>query len=135
MKSCIPEKPSSESKELEAGASACAEEEGAGKGSAEGGDGAGEEECKPPAKSDDEGVGEKGPPSESSSELNNSCDSESLDLQLSAVGDIPLHIDESDDNPSEVDDPKGGGLKNGDVSGLKDLSISSKVGVLIGRSR
>uniref|UniRef100_A0A3Q3WW78 BAR domain-containing protein n=1 Tax=Mola mola TaxID=94237 RepID=A0A3Q3WW78_MOLML len=137
--SSIPEGPSSESKDLDAGSShsqvqsPCAEEERAGKGSAEDGDRAEEEECQPPAEPDNKGDGEKAPASESSSELNNSCDSESLELQLSAVDDIPLHIDESDNNPSELDGPKGNGLENGEVSGLRDLSISRKVCVLIGK--
>ncbi|XP_037629869.1 bridging integrator 2a isoform X1 [Sebastes umbrosus] len=86
-----------------------------------------ESEPKPPAESDNKGDGEKAPPSESSSELNNSCDdSESLELQLSAADAGPLHIEEREDSP--VDTPKPNGLENGEVSGLssKDLSIPPK---------
>lgn len=73
-----------------------------------------EEGSKPP--------GEKGPPSESSSEEDVSCDSESLDLQLSAAADGGLlHIAESDDDGGEdLKSPKERGLENGDVSGSKD---------------
>ncbi|XP_018535066.1 bridging integrator 2a [Lates calcarifer] len=76
-----------------------------------------ESEPKPPAESD-KGDGEKGPGSESSSELNNSCDSESLDLQLSAADNSPLHIEEREDSPVTVSSPKSNGLKNGEVSGF-----------------
>lgn len=80
-----------------------------------------ESEPKPPADA------EKAPPSESSSELlNNSGDSESLELQLSAADDGPLHIEEREDSPVELNTPKANGVENGDVSGLhsdtKDLS-------------
>lgn len=84
-----------------------------------------EEECEPSA-----GCGEKAPPSESSSEENISCDSESLDLQLSAVADSSLRIDESDDSPEELSSPKENGLENGKVSGMESLSTPHKVGVL-----
>ncbi|GAA6216632.1 bridging integrator 2 [Lates japonicus] len=77
-----------------------------------------ESEPKPPAESDSKGDGEKGPGSESSSELNNSCDSESLDLQLSAADNSPLHIEEREDSPVTVSSPKSNGLKNGEVSGF-----------------
>lgn len=70
--------------------------------------------------------GEKSPASASSSELNVSCDSESLELQLSAAG--PLHIEED----AVTSDPeKPNGLGNGVVSGLnsdpKDQSTLHKV--------
>lgn len=90
-----------------------------------GGDSKQVEECEPSA-----GCGEKAPPSESSSEENISCDSESLDLQLSAVADSSLRIDESDDSPEELSSPKENGLENGKVSGMESLSTPHKVGVL-----
>ncbi|XP_070767202.1 bridging integrator 2a [Enoplosus armatus] len=87
-----------------------------------------ESEPKPPAESDTKGDGEKASPSESSSELNNSCDSESLELQLSAADCGPLHIEEG--SLEDLDTPKPNGLKNGDVSGFnsdtKDLNIPHK---------
>ncbi|XP_051281312.1 bridging integrator 2a [Dicentrarchus labrax] len=79
-----------------------------------------ESEPKPPAESENKGDVEKAPPSESSSELNNSCDSESLELQLSAATDGPLHIEEREDSPVAFNPPKPNGLENGEVS--KDLS-------------
>uniref|UniRef100_A0A3B5BGV4 Bridging integrator 2 n=1 Tax=Stegastes partitus TaxID=144197 RepID=A0A3B5BGV4_9TELE len=91
---------------------------------------------KPPAESDNKGGGKKAPPSESSSELNNSYDSESLDLQLSAADNGPLHIEERDDSPATLDTPKPNGLENGGVSGFnsdtKDLSDAHKVCHLVG---
>lgn len=86
--------------------------------------GAKEEESEPPAESDNNGDGEKAP-SESSCELNISCDSVSLDLQLSAA-DGPLHIEEGDDSPADLNTSKPNGLENGEVSGMKELSISHK---------
>lgn len=84
-----------------------------------------EEECETSAEAE-----EKAPPSESSSEQNLSCDSESLDLQLSAAaGSGLLHIDESDDSPEDLGSPKENGLENGEVSGMKDLGSTPKVGV------
>lgn len=75
--------------------------------------------------------GDKAPPSESSCELNNSCDSESLELQLAAADGGPLHIQENEDLAA----PKSNGLENGDVSGFnsddKDLNIPHKVCHLI----
>uniref|UniRef100_UPI0037E98AFA bridging integrator 2a n=1 Tax=Semicossyphus pulcher TaxID=241346 RepID=UPI0037E98AFA len=81
-----------------------------------------EEESEPPAESDNKGDGEKAPPSDSSSELNNSCDSESLDLQLSAAEVGPLHIEEREDSPVHLGAPKPNGLENGGVSELDSLS-------------
>ncbi|XP_043972252.1 bridging integrator 2a [Gambusia affinis] len=79
--------------------------------------------------------GEKAPPSESSSELNNSCESESLELQLSAAQSETLHIEEEedeDDDSATLDSQKANGLKNGDVSGLNsdtsELRIPDKDG-------
>lgn len=85
----------------------------------------GGEAPKEPAEEKD---GEKAPPSASSSELNVSCDSESLELQLSAAHSGPLHIEED----AVTSDPeKPNGLENGVVSGLnsdpKDLSTLHKV--------
>ncbi|XP_078110167.1 bridging integrator 2a [Sander vitreus] len=89
-----------------------------------------EEEPTPPAGSDNKGDGEKAPPSESSSELNNSCDSLSLELQLSAADDSPLHIEEREGTLPVLNTPRPNGLENGEVSGLtsdtKDLSIPHK---------
>ncbi|KAF7209157.1 bridging integrator 2a [Nothobranchius furzeri] len=82
------------------------------------GDGDQVEEGKGVEESDHLKDGKKAPPSESSCELNNSCDSESLDLQLSAAQSGPLHIDEGDDSPETLDAPKADALKNGDISGL-----------------
>lgn len=74
---------------------------------------------------------EKADPSESSCEENFSCDSESLDLQLSAAADSSLlHIEESDENPEDLGSPKQKGLENGNVSGVKELSSPHKVCVL-----
>ncbi|XP_068608480.1 bridging integrator 2a [Brachionichthys hirsutus] len=118
------------------------EEEGAAKTSGEDGNKVEEEkvineeepEAKPPAGSDDKGDnqgadqgadkgdGENPAPSDSSSELNNSCDSESLELQLSAADGVQLHIEESEDSMDEVTPPKPNGLENGGVSGASDLS-------------
>ncbi|XP_040007760.1 bridging integrator 2a isoform X2 [Xiphias gladius] len=83
---------------------------------------------KPPAESDDKGDAEKAPESESSSELNNSCDSESLELQLSAADNGPLHIEEREDSPVTLDTPKSNGLENGEVSEVdtKDLGVPHK---------
>ncbi|XP_060913881.1 bridging integrator 2a [Labrus mixtus] len=85
-----------------------------------------EEESEPPGESDNQGDGAKAPPSDSSSELNNSCDSESLDMQLSAAGVGALHIEEREDSPVHLESLKANGLENGEVSGfdsdIKDLS-------------
>lgn len=82
-----------------------------------------EEESEPSAECD-----EKAPPSESSSEENFSCDSESLEHQLSAVAAADsslLHIDESDGSLEDLNVPKENGL--GNISGMKDLSSPHKV--------
>ncbi|KAM3872106.1 bridging integrator 2a [Diretmus argenteus] len=95
-----------------------------------------EEESEPEPSSDRDAVasdnkreGEK-PPSESSSELNNSYDSESLELQLSAVGNSPLYIEEKEESTVALDSPKSKGLENGDVSDFdsdaKELSLPHK---------
>ncbi|TNM86774.1 hypothetical protein fugu_007004 [Takifugu bimaculatus] len=76
------------------------------------------EESEPSAERD-----EKALPSESSSEENVSCDSESLEQQLSAVAAADsglLHIDESDGSLEDLNVPKENGL--GNVPGMKDLS-------------
>uniref|UniRef100_A0A3Q0S7D5 Bridging integrator 2a n=1 Tax=Amphilophus citrinellus TaxID=61819 RepID=A0A3Q0S7D5_AMPCI len=90
-----------------------------------------EEESKPPAESENKGDGKKDLPSASSSELNNSCESDSLELQLSAADNGPLHIEEADDSPVTLHSPKLNGLENGDTSGLnseaKDPSTPHKV--------
>ncbi|XP_034029346.1 bridging integrator 2a [Thalassophryne amazonica] len=122
-----PESPSSQSKIQ----SSAAEEETAAAGTAEEDVKSGEEsnqveeekslkegeaEPEPPAGSDLKGDCEKEPPSESSSELSNSCDSESLELQLSGVNGGTLHIEERDDGPAAPDSPEPKALENGEVS-------------------
>lgn len=60
--------------------------------------------------------GEKAP-SESSSELDKSCDSESLEQKLAAADNDPLHIEEEEDDvPTLLDTASSKGLENGDVS-------------------
>lgn len=93
-----------------------------------------EEESGAPAESDHKEDGEKAPPSDSSSELNASCDSESLDLQLSAADAGPLYIEEREDSPVQPGSPKAKRLQNGlesdptDPSGpQKDASVSPDV--------
>ncbi|XP_034445361.1 bridging integrator 2a [Hippoglossus hippoglossus] len=75
-------------------------------------------ELEPPAESDVKGDGEEAPASDSSSELNNSCDSESLELQLSAADNGPLHIEEREDSPVTLNTLKSNGLEDREVSGL-----------------
>lgn len=95
---------------------------------ATGGDGKQEEEKRSVKEEGSEPPAEKGPPSESSSEEDVSCDSESLDLQLSAAADGGLlHIEESDDGAEDLKSPKEHGLENGDVSGTKDPGTPQKV--------
>ncbi|XP_014324215.1 bridging integrator 2 [Xiphophorus maculatus] len=91
------------------------------------------EEGKSSKEVEDKKDGEKAPPSESSSELNNSCESESLELQLSAAQSETLHIEEEEEEASAtLDSQKANGLKNGDVSGLNsdtsELRIPDKDG-------
>lgn len=74
--------------------------------------------------------GEKAPPSESSSELNGSCDSVSLELQLSAAHSGPLHIEE-DDSTVTPDPAKPNGLVSGLNSDPKDPSTPHKVGFVM----
>lgn len=81
-----------------------------------------ESEPKLPAESDNKEDRKKALPSASSSELDNSCDSESLELQLSAVNNSPLHIEERGDSPVNHNTSKPNGLENGEVSGLSDTS-------------
>ncbi|XP_017274733.1 bridging integrator 2a [Kryptolebias marmoratus] len=67
--------------------------------------------------------GGRAPPSESSSELNVSCDSESLDLQLSAAHSGPLHIEEDDPaKPSALEN----GVVDGSVPEPRELSTPRK---------
>lgn len=133
--SSIVENPTSESRDLDAVSSSSeVHSPSAGGGAAaEDGPGAEEEEegvkegdSAPPAKSDNEGQDEKTPASDSSSELNDSHDSVSLELQLSAADDGPLRIEEDDDDV-DLDNPKHNGLENGEVSGIKGLSVPHKV--------
>ncbi|XP_013871704.1 bridging integrator 2a [Austrofundulus limnaeus] len=74
---------------------------------------------------EEEKDGEKAPPSESSSELNGSCDSVSLELQLSAAHSGPLHIEE-DDSTVTPDPAKPNGLVSGLNPDPKDLSTPQK---------
>uniref|UniRef100_UPI003AAEF808 bridging integrator 2a n=1 Tax=Centroberyx gerrardi TaxID=166262 RepID=UPI003AAEF808 len=84
----------------------------------------------PSVTTDNKAEGENTPGSESSSELNNSCDSESLELQLSAAGNSPLHIEERADSPVAPGALKPNGLENGGVSGFdsdtKELGFPHK---------
>lgn len=85
-----------------------------------------EKEEETPAESEnteeEAGEQEKAPQSDSSSEVDPSCDSVSLELQLSAADHSPLHIEEEERAP---DTPKTNGLENGEVSvlstSLKDV--------------
>lgn len=65
--------------------------------------------------------------SDSSSEMDKQSDPESLDQKLSAADVGPLHIEESDNSQLDLSNPKENGLENGAVSGLNDLSVSTKV--------
>lgn len=76
-----------------------------------------------PAESDYKGDSEKAPASESSSEIDDSHDSESLELKLATVDDGPPHIEESDNSQVDLDSTKENGLENGP----KDLNVSTKV--------
>ncbi|XP_022063053.2 bridging integrator 2a [Acanthochromis polyacanthus] len=88
-----------------------------------------EEEPKPAAESDNKEDGKKAPPSVSSSEHNNSFDSESLDLQLSAADSEPLHIEERDDSPVTLNAPKPNRLGNGGLnSDPKDAQKDAPAG-------
>lgn len=68
-------------------------------------------------------------PAESDQGEDNDSDSssESLDQKLSAADVGPLHIEESDNSQLDLSNPKENGLENGAVSGLNDLSVSTKV--------
>ncbi len=138
----LPESPTTKSRDLDAGSSHSEtpssleqDDAAAGEDSSQGEEEKGrkeeESEPKPPAESDNKADGEKVPPSESSSELNNSRDSESLDVKPSAVDYGPLHIEEREDSPVHLNAPKPNGLENGEVSGFnsdtKDPSIPHKV--------
>lgn len=131
--SSIVESPTSESRDLDAVSSSSEihSPSAGGGAAAEDGTGAEEEEgvkegdSAPPVKSDNEGQDEKAPASDSSSELNDSHDSVSLEVQLSAADDGPLYIEEDDD--VDLHNPKHNGLENGEVSGIKDLSVPHKV--------
>uniref|UniRef100_A0A672FCZ7 Bridging integrator 2a n=1 Tax=Salarias fasciatus TaxID=181472 RepID=A0A672FCZ7_SALFA len=90
----------------------------------------------PPAEPGSQEGSKKAPPSDSSSELNNSCDSESLNLSGADNG--PLHIEEEEedgDDPESPDLTKPSRQGNGDVSVLssddKDSSPPHKVCHLI----
>lgn len=86
-----------------------------------------DEASEAPAESDYKGDSEKAPPSESSSEMDDSHDSESLDDKLAAVGGGPLHFEEDDNSQVDLHNNKENGLENGEVSGFKDLNVSTKV--------
>ncbi|XP_028266823.1 bridging integrator 2a [Parambassis ranga] len=111
------ENPLSEARELDAGSNHSAEDPAAGPPDSElkseEDSGQAEKERQPPAESEHKEEDTKAPPSESSSELNNSCDSESLELQLSAADSSPLHIEEEQERD---DTPKANGLENGSLS-------------------
>lgn len=84
--------------------------------------------------SDIKGEGEKPPLTESSSGLNNSQDSDSLELQLSAADSSPLYIEETVESAVAPETPRSNGLENGEVPGLdsdtKGLGFSQKVSCL-----
>ncbi len=86
-----------------------------------------ESKSQPPAESDNKEADEKAAPSESSSELNNSYESESLELQLCAAGNSTLHIEETEDSSVDLNTSKPNGLENGEVSGPNDVSSPHKV--------
>lgn len=129
----IPEHPAPESADLSTGgsnsendtssqtqdAAASSENPSSGQDSSQVEDKAEEKEEEVPAESEntEEEAAEqkKAPHSESSSEVDPSCDSVSLELQLSAADHSPLHIEEEERAP---DTPKTNGLENGEVSGL-----------------
>lgn len=75
---------------------------------------------------EEEGEKEKSPPSASSSEVDLSCDSVSLEQQLSAADHSPLHIEE-EEKPAEA--PKTNGLENGETEPKRvfcvDLTLTS----------
>uniref|UniRef100_A0A3B3XS54 BAR domain-containing protein n=1 Tax=Poecilia mexicana TaxID=48701 RepID=A0A3B3XS54_9TELE len=129
--SCHSENRSSVAQEEAAAGTSGKEKSGAASGQAE--------EGKSSKEVEDKKDGEKAPPSESSSELNNSCESESLELQLSAAQSETLHIEEEEEEEEEtsatLDSQKANGLKNGDVGALNsdtsNLRIPQKVGLLI----
>ncbi|CAL8367066.1 unnamed protein product [Lota lota] len=84
----------------------------------------------PQAHREDEGEGDTPARSESSSELNNSFDSESLDLQLSVVANGTLYIEEKDDRPQSnglaVDSPGSKAVSQKDVPLGNQLLEDSK---------
>lgn len=97
---------------------------GLAEGESKGGeDGKGEEASEAPAGSDKGGDDD----SESSSEMDKLSDSESLDQKLAGVDDGPLHIEESYNSQGDLSNLKENGLENGAVSGMKELSVSTKV--------
>ncbi|XP_014827980.1 PREDICTED: bridging integrator 2-like [Poecilia mexicana] len=126
--SCHSENRSSVAQEEAAAGTSGKEKSGAASGQAE--------EGKSSKEVEDKKDGEKAPPSESSSELNNSCESESLELQLSAAQSETLHIEEEEEEEEEtsatLDSQKANGLKNGDVGALNsdtsNLRIPQKEG-------
>ncbi|XP_072223246.1 bridging integrator 2a [Leuresthes tenuis] len=124
------ENPLSESREMDPSSEAKedAAAEASGEGLKSGGDSSPAEKEKGSKESDNKGDDEKAPPSESSSELNDSFESRSL--ELSAVDNDPLHIEEEDDGPVNLDTAKANGLENGGVSGFnsdtKDQNIPHK---------
>ncbi|XP_019721412.1 bridging integrator 2a [Hippocampus comes] len=59
-------------------------------------------------------------PSESSGELNNSCDSDSLELQLTGGDNGSLHVDDVGNSHGA---PKANGLENGDVPALNTEEV------------
>ncbi|XP_055366085.1 bridging integrator 2a isoform X2 [Betta splendens] len=72
-----------------------------------------EAEPKPAAEPDNRGDGERASPRESGCGLSDSCDSESLEVQLSAADDGPLHIEETDESPGPAAAPQPNPLENG----------------------
>ncbi|XP_072305338.1 bridging integrator 2a [Eucyclogobius newberryi] len=58
---------------------------------------------------------DQAPASKSSSEVDQSCESVSLDQQLSATDHSPLHIEEEEGSERPLETPKTNGLENGEV--------------------
>ncbi|KAM7405169.1 hypothetical protein PAMP_012453 [Pampus punctatissimus] len=77
-----------------------------------------ESEPKLPTESDNKRCVEKALQSESNSQMNNSFDSESLEHQLSAEDNGPLHIEEREDSPVTFNTPKPTRRENGEASGF-----------------
>ncbi|XP_037336598.2 bridging integrator 2a [Pungitius pungitius] len=141
LQSSRPPSFTSESKELDAGSSLgeiyspdAQKDAAAGNGPESGRDSNDVEEVEAKAVKEeapgDQGESEKTQPSESSCELNHSVDSESLELQLSAAGNGPLHIEEGEDGSLGGGTPKPNAVESSEASGshsdTQDLGLPHK---------